>query len=780
MLLTLALLTVLGAAPVRAAPVRAAPVRAAVDAGSLDATVDAGSPALITPVLDGGQGGLDRDSNQLSSTLQSTTIVVSGGVSLGSYQAGLLYLYTQYMLAHRAQIAKIAPELMSEPVIATGASAGSINAFLAAIAVCRKPIPRPEDSLFWQVWMPVGLDGLVDTEDVTPYSLLSRKPINRGVDLMKLAWNDSNWSPETCRINLGMTVTREVPRPIPLNSAAARDEGKVTLPIQTERVVLVMEGEGGRAPSVNSWNPPVGAPDKDFFVDFDVHSPQGGVFPEELTKLLQASSAFPVAWPPVLLHMRGDPSYGYFLDGGVFDNNPVHLATHLLNLSGPLGDKMASAGIAQSRLKRALPSRLLYVEPDATPWADELAAVSRRRDSFVTLYSQLALSLVGTARKAELVSTLQYDTALREQIDVPQRNWPIAGAFMLNFFAFLEEDFRRFDFYSGMADALEFLHASSERSDTRLGLSDLRVVSPEFACVVEFRRGDGETKAVDIPECKALVQQSKEPDRATNLLALLETSARMREAIRECVASKNCEQGIEFTVFSRELALNGYKFTDPALQHASVIGAVREKLHPLVQSFADKQPFPDSSVIAMVGKGALDSVEVRPSDWYLGLGMLSRSGVEAEYSRHLIGPFRPFTIGARVLRLQTSFLETGGSPVEGTFSGTAEAYWTPLAIEFNPVQPWWYFRLGFSAGLAAETTMLGLHPAVARLPLEANITTLFLQRFYLRATYKSYALDGCPTSDRCILLTPEAKANPSQVAGLRADFMMSVGFHFID
>jgi hypothetical protein len=99
--------------------------------------------------------------------------VVSGGVSLGSYQAGFLHYYTQYLLTHGRYVRQFftsengsSLDLVGGFKLATGASAGSINAFLAAVAGCRKPVADPEKSLFFQAWIPVGMERLADSDEV--------------------------------------------------------------------------------------------------------------------------------------------------------------------------------------------------------------------------------------------------------------------------------------------------------------------------------------------------------------------------------------------------------------------------------------------------------------------------------------------------------------------------------------------------------------------------------------------------------------------------------------
>ena len=95
-------------------------------------------------------------------------LVVSGGVSLGSYQAGFLY-YTTFILRrfdeelrHRGWDG---PDVGRFRVV-TGASAGSINGFLSSIAGCRALGDVPEQSPFYNAWIEVGLRELREKPSV--------------------------------------------------------------------------------------------------------------------------------------------------------------------------------------------------------------------------------------------------------------------------------------------------------------------------------------------------------------------------------------------------------------------------------------------------------------------------------------------------------------------------------------------------------------------------------------------------------------------------------------
>src|SRR3954469_12769020 len=79
------------------------------------------------------------------------SITISGGVSLGSYEAGLVYYVVEAMRLNPAA---------ATPRIVTGASAGSVNGFMTILQSCGAAVPDPTRSLFWNAWIPLGLEKL--------------------------------------------------------------------------------------------------------------------------------------------------------------------------------------------------------------------------------------------------------------------------------------------------------------------------------------------------------------------------------------------------------------------------------------------------------------------------------------------------------------------------------------------------------------------------------------------------------------------------------------------
>src|SRR5215471_5415870 len=96
---------------------------------------------------------------------EALALTVSGGVSLGTYQAGYLYFAIE---ASRRLAA--APPLR----LITGASAGSINALMALLASCGPAATDPEQSLFWRSWVDLGFRELFDPERASAISMFTR------------------------------------------------------------------------------------------------------------------------------------------------------------------------------------------------------------------------------------------------------------------------------------------------------------------------------------------------------------------------------------------------------------------------------------------------------------------------------------------------------------------------------------------------------------------------------------------------------------------------------
>lgn len=101
-----------------------------------------------------------------TATRNRVSLTVSGGISLGSYQAGATWAFL-YVLRHQEALRARRLAANGSPTpsypepfeldVLTGASAGNINAILAAKEYCAKtPSRSPEASDLWFTWVRMG------------------------------------------------------------------------------------------------------------------------------------------------------------------------------------------------------------------------------------------------------------------------------------------------------------------------------------------------------------------------------------------------------------------------------------------------------------------------------------------------------------------------------------------------------------------------------------------------------------------------------------------------
>lgn len=347
-------------------------------------------------------------------------LTISGGVSLGSYEAGL-----NWALVRSLRIAEdyaSSSDLLWRPqlVAITGASAGALNALLAASLYCEEAgqDESVDSNLFRDSWLAVGLDELLP-EDATRYEpgdgLFARRALGgilADTRSKVLTPGGRSFRPG-CRLAVGVTVTRALPE--------ERDTGGLRTLTQRFALPWMFEVDAQGRPRVVRM--PLG-PDRDLSgVALALGESQDrSLPPDEVLQALLASSAFPVvfsardlcdcsaACPATSVVTNGScpgvdadhpiaglscaaPSHGdadvtlcrrSYLDGGVFDNAPIGLAID-----------QAETWISPAPMR---PITYLFVDPD-------LAAAGEPRglNGSVTLLR----NLVATARNVELSRIIQ-------------------------------------------------------------------------------------------------------------------------------------------------------------------------------------------------------------------------------------------------------------------------------------------------------------------------------------------------------------------------------------
>jgi predicted acylesterase/phospholipase RssA len=428
---------------------------------------------------------------------QAISLTLSGGVSLGVYQAGYLYMWSEAIKRSAGRY---------RLVLVTGASAGSANGLIAAMTSCQPPNDDPGRDLGWLTWIDVGYRNLFVPGEVTPVSIFTRTPLVAAVERVRAAWNDG--LRVGCEVVVGVTATRLDPIEIVVHEELA-------VPRQVEKFAFLLRGRGpGRPPQVTNYVDPF-HPVRQVLLPFRPDEPRRDF--DLVRSLVFASGAFPVAFSPQPIehclqepHSPAEPlPDGYdlcdrgtqtaaFVDGGVFDNNPLRFAHALARAGLRVGDDGAAMwrdlAVPIERERRPGYGQLLYtyLDPDTTAFPPMSERGARPpADRLLVLFARMLGDFVESARANELYELIAETPTLRERMRLTRRNYPAASTHLNAFIGFFERDFRVFDYYLGMYDA--YVSVREQLPDARLPFDLLAArdgdaaIAPRwrpFACMV--------------------------------------------------------------------------------------------------------------------------------------------------------------------------------------------------------------------------------------------------------------------------------------------------------
>ncbi|MFB1479732.1 patatin-like phospholipase family protein [Corallococcus sp. RDP092CA] len=380
---------------------------------------------------------------------KAVSLTVSGGVSLGTYEAGFLYYSGTSSQGERAVDLRLV----------TGASAGSLNALLAIMATCGVDASTPGQSLFWDIWVPIGFNDLFVPTSTTPLGVFSREALERRASHVEQAWNRG--LERSCDVVLGVSTTRLSPR------ALQAANGRLDLPRLEEKFAIRIQGRGrGRPPRATNYTTREGRR-LELMLETDEH---GEIPFANLRELLLASMSFPIAFPPQPLRtcaakssatpgvcLPSEARRELFIDGGVFDNTPLRLAVRLARdgLRETANGTLAWRPVPQPDV-RTTPAGIAFafIDPDATEYpVSRSTPAGARPPSLPGTLADLLAAFVDTARSKELAMLLEEEPEIAQRLTLPRRHFPAAGAPLFAFLGFFERSFRVFDFYLGMYDA---------------------------------------------------------------------------------------------------------------------------------------------------------------------------------------------------------------------------------------------------------------------------------------------------------------------------------------
>lgn len=601
-------------------------------------------------------------------SVEPVGIAISGGVSLGTWEAGFMYLTLE---AHKATG-------RSQLRVVTGASAGSANAFISGVSSCLPPNPDPMQDPGWKVWGPIGFAQLFDPHSANDEALFVGKPFEDSIERVRLVWNAG--LPERCDVVVGVSVTRVTPRQIRIG------EG-LTVPRALEKFVVRIQGRGmGRPPRLTNYVDPLGLIPTPLLPFIDDESPEATEKNfSQLRSLVLASGAFPLAFKPRPIEYclskpgrdgkPGDtrclvPDFkDLFVDGGVFDNNPLRLAWTLADRRLERSDDgrfiwaspRTSAG---ATLQPAV--RYLYLDPDTEVFPPEPPIIDAPPEAgFLSRVLSMSGDMVESAQARELGQLVNERADLTSRLQLPMNNLPKASEHLWAFIGFFEQDFRRFDFYLGMYDAMVALKDSPGWKDSPLDFEVLRGGDAgarkswaPFLCMISmtepgFERFRAECDGAELENFRILLQVSLDRlhERCRPLAHETREATKAHFRCEQANAGKAAAQvpGVktltaeerqrlehepEFELFMRLLGAYGFEFKDLGLTRAQSRGgklAIRERLDEVVDEWAGAQgSFTTRFLAKTAGRLSLHTIEFSPPlfSGYVSLG----SGVEGGVS----------------------------------------------------------------------------------------------------------------------------------------------------
>ena len=363
------------------------------------------------------------------------SLVISGGVSLGAYEAGYNWALIKMLAKAKATDAIIDPQMQS----VSGASAGSINALLSAMYWCQKdtvPLRNSvDDNLFYETWVNLGIEDLaiIGKDAQNKSSLFTQEGLKKKGDIIIEHLKQPIFK-KNCEVPLGVAVTKVTPITETVQGIKIKN--------QNFSVPLVFKEKNGQGIIENKTLPASTA--------FYLSIPGIEKDRKKVINLLLASGAFPGAFQQVKLEYqyKGKVRSNYFIDGGLYDNVPLDLAIALNNQStyfffmDPSNMRKETIEDKEEEEVETLPTG--FITTNLLPVFDSFEIMQSMK-----LYQAINTHFTGKTNKKLILSS---------------RYLPITGKYLGHFGAFLDENFRTYDYYVGVYDAIYHLSAGLQKN----------------------------------------------------------------------------------------------------------------------------------------------------------------------------------------------------------------------------------------------------------------------------------------------------------------------------
>lgn len=388
---------------------------------------------------------------------QDVYLVLAGGASLGSYEAGYAATFLQFLRENR--------ELFTLRGI-SGTSAGGINAIAGGLEYCRADAaPDRDRSVNYDAWMPISWQMLYDPDAVSAHALFHHDALrehgHRVLDPTRYPLRSD------CNVAIQVAVTQT------MNARHMRDAKASAAMVEYIGVELHVRPDG----SARYMQMPPAADQSPRRVAL-LAGPDGEVSPDEVFNMILATSAIPAGLPPVRMevleatpanpHAPRITSPRLYYDGGIFENVPVQSVLPFLQ------DAQTPAPLV---MIVDLDSGDVPATPPQRP--DEEAAESR--------VTSMASTWLRYARARDYAASLLALESLPVETRRARQRYPVTGEFLSQLAAFFDRNFRRTDYALGVRDAQMDLDAWGARTkvDTRRSAP-----MPDDHCIAELIDGE--------------------------------------------------------------------------------------------------------------------------------------------------------------------------------------------------------------------------------------------------------------------------------------------------
>ena len=374
------------------------------------------------------------------------SMVISGGVSLGAYEAGYNWAVIKVLGKLREREKVVEPELAS----VAGASAGSINSLLTAMYWCQKDsIPlknHVDDNLFYETWVNLGIEDLMihGKDPHNKSTLFTRKGLEKKGEKIIAHLNKPIYR-KGCEVPLGVSVTKVTP--------IVEEIAGINIKNQHFSIPFTFKEKNGQAVIENKKMPPS--------TDFYISIPGIEKNKSKIMDVLFASAAFPGAFQQVKLDYvyKGERNRHYFIDGGAYDNVPLQLAIELNPESSHFlfmdpSNMRKEPKVKNKEVKEEVP--VGFITTNAIPLLSSLEIFQSMR-----LYQAINQYFRNNQNRTLILSS---------------RYHPITGKYLEHFAAFLDKNFRVYDYYVGVYDAIYHLAKSFKKKKVYAHLSQIEMM----------------------------------------------------------------------------------------------------------------------------------------------------------------------------------------------------------------------------------------------------------------------------------------------------------------